>query len=178
MSAACFAVEFRDTTQFVGWVAAFLLLLSGIPKIVSPASFGTFLTQMIATPASTPTGKDERFRIWGIIVGIGESVVGVAMMLSDAAWVWAVGACLFAAFTVLLVFARMRGLDDCGCFGERSAAPSFLHIGVNCFFGVALTNNAYLGPHQLQVAPLSLFFITFVAGLCAVGIKELLIRLS
>ena len=73
-----------------------------------------------------------------------EVVVGALLVLFAGRWTCAVGAVIFAAFTI--VSARLVRLGDdatsCGCFGDRSARPSWWHVGVDAGAALALAAGA------------------------------------
>jgi hypothetical protein len=85
------------------------------------------------------------------ILATGEVLVGAALVLVGGWVIAAVGAALFAAFTVVSL--RLARLGDsagsCGCFGERSARPSRLHVAVDAGATIVLAVAAVVDPPGL-----------------------------
>ena len=75
-------------------------------------------------------------------VGLGAVLVVVA-----GRWPCALGAVIFAAFTLVSVRLVRLGssVGSCGCFGERSARPSWWHVGVDAAAALVLGAGAIAG---------------------------------
>jgi uncharacterized membrane protein YphA (DoxX/SURF4 family) len=117
----------------VGMVGV-LLAAGGVSKARQPASTVRSL-QALRLPASEVAAR---------ALAAVEVAVGVLLVLIAGPWVCAVGAVIFLAFT--FVSARLVRLGpaatSCGCFGDRSARPSWWHVGVDAGAAVALLAGA------------------------------------
>jgi hypothetical protein len=73
-----------------------------------------------------------------------EVAVGALLVLFAGRWTCAVGAAIFAAFTVVSARLVRLGADaiSCGCFGDRSARPSWWHVGVDAGAAIVLAAGA------------------------------------
>jgi hypothetical protein len=127
-------------TGLLGMVGV-LLAAGGASKLRQPAatvrSFG-------ALGVRVPVG----------VVGamaVGEVGLGLALVVVGGWWLAALGAAVFAGFTVITV--RLLRLGDaatsCGCFGDRSAPPSVLHAIVDAGAAAVLAVGAAVDPPGL-----------------------------
>ena len=106
-----------------------VLAVGGAAKLWRPAPFETAVRQLgVSVPAGT-----------GRVAGVGEVLLaGVALVLGG--WIpAAVVAAAYLGFSVVVVVSMRRGVGSCGCFGQPSTPPSWLHVAVNvCSAAVAL----------------------------------------
>ena len=111
------------------WAVCLVLVVAGASKLSAPTQVaGTLASLGLARPAA-------RGRVRGTgaarVVGTVEVALGLGA-LAVGGPVLAVGVALaYLGFAVVVVLARRRGLESCGCFGARSAPPSWVHVGVN-----------------------------------------------
>lgn len=102
------------------WPFAALLVIAGLHKITQPAATGAALQG-----ANLPS--DHRLVR---LLGVGEVVLGGAVLIGGG---WApagVLALTYAAFAVF-AFRQSRKGADCGCFGNANAPATTLHVVVN-----------------------------------------------
>ncbi|HUG83137.1 MAG TPA: MauE/DoxX family redox-associated membrane protein [Euzebya sp.] len=133
----------------VVWLAAGLLAVAGAAKLTVPdAAMATLHSLRL------PSG-----RIAARMLGLGEIVVGVAVVLVGGLPAAIVLVVAYAA--LLAVAGRQRAKQlDCGCFGVAAAPISTLHLGLNAGATVA-------GLVGVVWAPLALAAVAADAGLLA-----------
>ncbi|HVN51637.1 MAG TPA: MauE/DoxX family redox-associated membrane protein [Acidimicrobiales bacterium] len=73
-----------------------------------------------------------------------EIALGAVLVVVAGRWPSALGALIFAAFTVLSARLVQLGpaAGSCGCFGERSARPSWWHVGIDAVAALVLAVGA------------------------------------
>ena len=125
------------------WVACVVLVVSGAAKLIDPKATEATIRQFgLPTP-----------RFAGRIVGVAEVLVGAAGLLAVPGAVAQVAAVLVAllygSFAVVVWAAHKRGLQDCGCLGVQSRAPSPGHAVLNLALALAAGASAVLGPVDL-----------------------------
>ena len=117
-----------------------VLVVSGILKVRDPEAT-TPMLQAIGLPASRPAVY---------AVAVAEILVGSATLVIGGPLATAVLAALYAVFAVVsLVLLRADGEVPCGCFGQRSATMSPVHVAVNAVAAVAAAAAAALGAESL-----------------------------
>ncbi len=124
------------------WVTCLVLVVSGVAKLADPRA-----TQATMRALELP------------LPNAGARVLAVVEVLLGAAGLMAVGpvaravaalvAATFAAFALVVLAARRRGLDDCGCIGVRPSAPSVGHAVMNLVLGAVGAAAALAGPVDL-----------------------------
>ena len=124
----------------VYWVAALVLVVAGATKVADPDSTESTLRGIgFGVPKGT-----------GRAVGVLEVVLGVAALLVTGDAVARVVAVLvglvYLAFAGVVLAAIRGGLDDCGCLGVRSRAPSRGHAVLNAALGAVAIGAAISGP--------------------------------
>ena len=117
----------------VGMVGV-LLAAGGTSKARQPASTVRSL-RALRLPASVVAVR---------AMAVVEAGVGALLVVVAGRWICAVGALIFAAFTIVSARLVRLGGDatSCGCFGDRSARPSWWHVGVDAGATVALATGA------------------------------------
>jgi hypothetical protein len=112
------------------YVAAGLLVASGVAKLVRPAA------AVAALSAARLRGGAAAARGLGVV----EIAVGVLALWRPVAPVAAAAAALYLAFALFLVALIRRGdASTCGCFASNDAPPSWLHVSLDlAAFVVAL----------------------------------------
>lgn len=78
-----------------------------------------------------------------------ELVVGASLVAAPGAATGSGCAVLYAAFAVVVLLARRRGVASCGCLGAAATEPSRFHAGVNAAFAVGCAGAAVLPPDGL-----------------------------
>lgn len=109
------------------WVVCLVLVASGATKLVDPAPFARVLGELrVGGPrAVTAHGASAR------AVGALEIAAGLVGLSLGGRWIAGAVALSYGSFTVVVLVARTRGLNSCGCFGERSGPPSLAHAALN-----------------------------------------------
>lgn len=122
---------------------AMVLVVSGVLKVRDPGATVPMLAA-IGLPATPPV-------VYGVAAA--EIVAGaVALVIGGPLAVAALGL-LYAAFAVVsLVLLRSGESVSCGCFGQRSATMSPLHVGVNGVAAAVALAAAALGAPGLYAA--------------------------
>jgi hypothetical protein len=126
-------------------MVAILLAAGGVSKALQPA----------ATVRSFQTLGWTRSRA-GMVraLAVVEVALGAVLVVVGGRWPALVGAVLFAGFTV--VSARLLGMGDaaasCGCFGDRSARPSGIHVAVDATATIVLVAAAVTAAPGMVVA--------------------------
>ena len=110
----------------VFWAVCLVLVGSGVSKITDPRPFQTAL---IALGPPVVGGVETRWPARSI--GAIEVLLGLAGLSVGGSLAAAAVAATYAAFTAVVLLARRRGLDSCGCFGARSGRPSTQHAVIN-----------------------------------------------
>ena len=117
-----------------------VLVVSGILKVRDPEAT-TPMLRAIRLPASRPVVY---------AVAAAEILVGSITLVIGGPLATAVLAALYAVFAVVsLVLLRADGEVPCGCFGQRSATMSPVHVAVNAVAAVAAGTAAALGAESL-----------------------------
>jgi uncharacterized membrane protein YphA (DoxX/SURF4 family) len=102
-------------------ILAVVVVVGGAAKLVMPAAFSETL-RSLGVPGGAPLA-----RLAGLVeIGLGAA----ALIVGGRAWAAALAA-LYAVFTVVVVLARRRGAESCGCFGSVAAPPSTLHVVID-----------------------------------------------
>ena len=105
------------------WVVAAVLLAAGVSKLLAPEPAARALRALVPATAVGP-GVARALGAFEAAVGLAGLAIGgraTAVLLSLA----------YLGVTVTSVAAVRRGLPSCGCFGERSARPTWLHVALN-----------------------------------------------
>ena len=103
-------------------VASLLLVLAGLAKARDPrTTAGAFRTMGLRVPEAAVRAGG------GLEAGLG------VVALTGVAWVAALVALSYLAFSGFVAVALVRGLPigSCGCFGKVDTPPSVLHLVVN-----------------------------------------------
>lgn len=129
------------------WVVSLVLVVAGVSKLTNPAPVAATLS---ALRPGARAGVKSRGPDAGImaarLVGASEVLVGLVALSVGGAIVALVVAVAYAAFAVVVVMARSRGLESCGCFGASSAPPSWVHVAVDVASAVVAAASAAAGP--------------------------------
>lgn len=135
------------------WAVGLVVVASGATKLAEPGSFAEALDALrpgggagAHDHVAGHGGPSARLRWLAILVGLVELALGLAALAIGGSLVaWAVAAA-YAAFTVVVLLARRRGLTTCGCFGARSGAPRGVHAALNAASAVVAAAAALRGP--------------------------------
>lgn len=120
-----------------------VLVVSGASKLFDPAATESTLRQL-GLPAPRFAGR--ALGVLEVLVGAG----GLLAVPGPVAQATAVFVALFyACFALVVVAAHRRGMDDCGCLGVRSRAPSPGHALLNGALAAVAAASAVLGPMDL-----------------------------
>jgi hypothetical protein len=125
-----------DVLDALFWVTCLVLAAAGAAKLADPAPTGTTLAAL-GLPGGAATAR---------VVGGVEVVLALAGLAVGGPVVAGAVAAGYAAFAVVVLLARRRGLASCGCFGARSAPPSTVHVLVNVASAVVAAAAAVVGP--------------------------------
>jgi hypothetical protein len=111
------------------WAVCLVLVVAGASKLAAPEQVASTLASLgFARPAAPGRARGV---LAARVVGAVEVGLGLAALVAGGVLL-AVGVALaYLAFAVIVVLARRRGLASCGCFGARSAPPSWVHVAVN-----------------------------------------------
>lgn len=129
------------------WVVSLVLVVAGASKLTDPAPVAATLSALRRPSGSTahPAGPGSGVGL-ARSVGALEVVVGLAALTVGGPLVALAVAAAYAAFAVVVVVARSRGLESCGCFGVASAPPSWVHVAVNVVSAAVAVAAAVAGP--------------------------------
>jgi hypothetical protein len=105
------------------WVVAAVLLAAGASKLIAPEPAARALRSLVPS-AEVGAGLARA-------LGVVETVVGLAVLTVGGRAAAALLAVAYLGVTVTSIAAVRRGLPSCGCFGERSARPTWLHVALN-----------------------------------------------
>jgi len=115
---------------------AMVLVVSGVLKVRDPESAIPMLAAV-----GLPVGRAAVYA-----VSLAEILVGAVALVIGGPVATAALALLYAAFAVVsLVLLRSGDTVSCGCFGQRSAPMTPLHVGVNALAAVVASAAAALG---------------------------------
>ncbi|MFN7148684.1 MAG: MauE/DoxX family redox-associated membrane protein [Microthrixaceae bacterium] len=110
------------------WAVSLVLVASGAAKLAEPTAFAEALDGLGIGGA----GASTSVRRWTAVgVGLVELGIGLNALVLGGAVLAALAAAAYAAFTVVVLVARGRGLASCGCFGARSGTPTAAHAAIN-----------------------------------------------
>ena len=137
------------------WAVCLVLVVAGASKLAAPDQVAATLTSLGLSRRSR-SGAPGRGRAPGTVaamaIGAVEVGLGLAALVVGGP-LTAVGVALaYVAFAVIVVVARRRGLASCGCFGARSAPPSWVHVGVNMGSAAVASVAAVTGGGPLPAA--------------------------
>ncbi len=107
------------------WVVCLVLVVAGASKVAAPDAVASTLS------ALGPQRRGVGARSIGRLVGVAEVVVAVSALSIGGPVLGSLVGIAYAAFAVVVVLARRRGLPSCGCFGASSAPPSLVHVVVD-----------------------------------------------
>lgn len=135
------------------WVVCLVLVVAGASKVSAPQLVApTFASLLAGGRADGGGGRDGRLAGDGAFavgiartVGVAEVLIGIVALTVGGPIAAMVVAFIYVAFAVVVVMARRRGLASCGCFGVRSAAPSWVHVAVNLVSGAIAVVAALAG---------------------------------
>lgn len=123
----------------VAHVAAAMLVVSGISKLRAPESTRPLLA-IIADrlgAEAPPLRRLMRHPVAGRVLGCVEVMLGIGCLAGSR--VTAFGAAVaYVLFAELLLAARTRGVESCGCFGETHTPPSVGHVIANLASAIAV----------------------------------------
>jgi hypothetical protein len=134
-------------------IAAALLVAAGIAKAVRPDDTARALWALL------PRGcAPSQRRLRGAVRAgaLAEAVLGLAALGVPRPLTAALVALSYAAFTVVVVYARARGgaLATCGCFGRPDTPATRLHVAVNLALAGAAAAVAAGAPRSGSLASL------------------------
>lgn len=105
------------------WVVAAVLLAAGVSKLLDPGPAARAIGSLVPT-AHTGTGAARA-------LGAIEAAIGLAVLAIGGRASAALLAAAYLGVTATSIAAVRRGLPSCGCFGERSARPTWSHVAIN-----------------------------------------------
>ena len=149
---------------------AMVLVVSGVLKIRDPEATVPMLAA-IRLPATRPAV---------LVVAASEIVVGATTLVIGGRLPTSALALLYAAFAVVgVVLLRSGAAVPCGCFGQRSAEMTSLHVGVNAVAALVGAAAAVVGATGLfttaaDLEPLVVVVATVAAVLLASVVVALL----
>ncbi len=125
-------------------VACLLLVVAGVAKIHRPGA-----TAAAAAALGLPSNA---VLVRGL--GVGELAVAVATMAFGGWWPVVVGA-VYSGFAAFIVVAVRRGVESCGCLGQRSASPRHAHAALDAVLAVCAFAAVGIEPLPQVLADLS-----------------------
>lgn len=149
---------------------AMVLVVSGVLKIRDPGAT-TPMLQAVGLPSSRPVVY---------LTGAIEIATGAATLVIGARSTFVVMAFLYAGFAVIgVVLVRSGSTVSCGCFGQRSAEMTPVHVAVNAAAAVVAAVAAAVGATGLYAGPADraaavVAVATLAAALLAAGVVALL----
>jgi len=157
------------------WVVCLVLVVAGTSKVSAPQLVApTFAALLSGRSGKEPAGRsgDGSSGVWvARTLGAVELLVGiVALTVGGVAAAVAV-AVTYVVFAGVVVMARRRGLASCGCFGLRSAPPSWVHVAVNAVSSAIAVGAAVAADGPVPVAD----GLEDLGGLPAVVVGELVV---
>lgn len=111
------------------WAVSLVLVASGAAKLAEPTAFAEALAGLGIGGRGGSASSMQRWTAVG--VGLVEVGVGLNALVLGGSVIAALAALAYAAFTVVVLVARARGLASCGCFGARSGTPTAAHAAIN-----------------------------------------------
>lgn len=152
------------------WVVAAVLLAAGVAKLMDPDPTARALRSLVPS-AGIGSGPARA-------LGAFESLVGLAVLTVGGRVAAVVLAVAYLGVTVTSIAAVRRGLPSCGCFGERSARPTWLHVSLNAVsLGVALLGVVQppmsVGDGLSGGSPIVAFTTSALVAAAAVGVVAL-----
>jgi Methylamine utilisation protein MauE len=136
------------------WILAVTMIVSGVMKIADPATVTGALAQL-----RLPSGRWTATALGVFEVGLGATAIAVGGRPAAASlglWYLLLAG---AAFALL-----RRGASSCGCFGDRSAPPSPLHVGLDLTAAAVAAVGAALGTPSVSEVWSELGAATVVLG--------------
>lgn len=125
------------------WAVSLVLVASGAAKLAEPTAFAEALDGLGIGGA----GASTSLRRWTAVgVGLVEVGIGLNALVLGGAVVAALATLAYAAFTVVVLVARGRGLASCGCFGARSGTPTAAHAVINAVSAVICAGAVLVPP--------------------------------
>lgn len=106
------------------WVSCLVLVAAGSTKLVEPVALARAVGALGVRGPAASVGAAR-------VLGVCEVAVGLLGLVVGGRLVAVAAAALYVVFSVVVLLARRSGLGSCGCFGERSGAPSLLHASLN-----------------------------------------------
>ncbi|MGI9576843.1 MAG: MauE/DoxX family redox-associated membrane protein [Microthrixaceae bacterium] len=126
------------------WVACVVLVVSGATKLFDPTATESTLREL-GLPAPRSVGR---------VLGAAEILLGAGGLLATPGTIAQATAVfvalIYALFALVVVAAYRRGLQDCGCLGVRSRAPTPGHAVLNVGFAAVAAASAAVGPVDLS----------------------------
>lgn len=115
------------------WAVCLVLVVAGASKLAMPDQVAATLASLGLARRSPrhAAGGRPAGTVAARVVGAVEVAVGLGALVVGGPLLAVAVAAAYAAFAVVVVVARRKGLESCGCFGARSAPPSWVHVGVN-----------------------------------------------
>ncbi len=129
------------------WAVSLVLVASGATKLAEPTAFADALAGL---GVGGPDGSSSR-RWTAVGVGLVEVGLGLNALVLGGAFVAALSALAYAAFTAVVLVARSRGMDSCGCFGARSGTPTVAHAAINAVSGLVCVAAVLAPPPAVSV---------------------------
>jgi hypothetical protein len=162
-------------------VAAGLLVVAGVAKALHPDDTARALAALTPRGRAAPSLGSARRLVRA--VASAEAALGIAALTLPRPLTAALVALSYAAFGVVVAYARRRGgpLATCGCFGRPDTPPTRVHLALDLALAVAAAVTAARAPLQgtllgeLARQPWAGFPLVFVS---AVGLWLSLLALS
>lgn len=117
------------------WIAAAVLLWAGVAKLHRPAGTATALA-LVHLPPSRGLAR---------ALGAVEIGVGAGALTLGGGWPVALVAAAYGGFALVSLRGRGRPQASCGCFGDRAAPLTGIHVMINFALGVVSLVAAAVG---------------------------------
>jgi hypothetical protein len=131
-------------------VACVLLIAAGTAKAIRPADTARAFSAVVSLPAGV-------LRVAIRIGAVAEAALGIIALLYPRTLSAGLVALSYAAFAVVVAYARSRGgaVASCGCFGTPDTPATMLHVIVNLALSAAAGCVAAARPAGSMVSILS-----------------------
>ncbi len=138
------------------WVVCLVLVVAGTSKVSAPQLVApTFAALLAGGSGDAPATRrgDGASGVWiARTLGTVELLVGIFALTVGGVGSAVAVAVTYVVFAGVVVMARRRGLASCGCFGLRSAPPSWVHVAVNAVSGAVAVGAAATADGPIPVA--------------------------
>lgn len=143
-------------------VASLLLIWAGVMKVALPGPARDFM-RTLGLPARAPIAR---------LLGCAEAVTGAMALAFGGPLAAAAVGTFYVVFGAAIWRAMAKGSPSCGCFGQTSAPPSWIHLAGNLFLAaMSVAAAASTGsPADLLATTIAHHPLTALSLVLAVGV--------